>query len=67
MPSRTGTELARALRADDLLKSTAVILLSAKTQDADVFAGMEAGADHYLTKPFLPSDLVRIMERLLEA
>jgi DNA-binding response OmpR family regulator len=53
--------LARALRADDL-----EIHRGHPAQRKDVFAGMKAGTGHYLTKPFLPSDLVRIMERLLE-
>lgn len=65
MPGHTGIELTRAIRSDDRLRGMGIILLSAKTQDADIEAGMKAGADHYLTKPFLPSDLEDLVHQLL--
>jgi DNA-binding response OmpR family regulator len=42
-----------------------IILLSAKTQEGDVAAGLAAGADHYVTKPFLPSDLNNLIHQIL--
>jgi len=66
MPGRTGIELVRAIRADPNLAATRVILLTAKAQPADRAAGLEAGADHYLTKPFSPLELLTIVDRALE-
>ena len=42
-----------------------IILLSAKAQTSDIRAGMEAGADDYVTKPFEPLELVEHVQALL--
>jgi CheY-like chemotaxis protein len=65
MPGRTGIELVRAIRADPDLAATRVILLTAKAQPADRAAGLAAGADHYLTKPFSPLELLTVVETAL--
>ena len=66
MPGRSGLEVLRSIKADPTLKRTRVILLTAKAQEADVEAGLIAGADFYLTKPFSPLDLLtRVDEALL--
>jgi CheY-like chemotaxis protein len=65
MPGRSGLELTRAIKADPALGRTKVILLTAKTQEADVRAGAEAGADLYLTKPFSPLQLLTVVEEAL--
>jgi CheY-like chemotaxis protein len=67
MPGRTGLELARAIRQDPDLAKTCVILLTSKAQQSDVQAGMDAGADRYLTKPFSPLELLRVVEQAVEA
>ena len=67
MPGRTGLELTRAIREDPELSRTCVILLTSKAQRADVQAGLDAGADRYLTKPFSPLELLRVVEHALEA
>jgi CheY-like chemotaxis protein len=67
MPGRTGLELTRAIREDPELSKTCVILLTSKAQQADVQAGLDAGADRYLTKPFSPLELLRVVEHALEA
>ncbi len=66
MPGRTGIDLARAIRADEHLANTRVILLTSKAQQQDVDAGLAAGADRYLTKPFSPLELLEHVEQLLE-
>jgi CheY-like chemotaxis protein len=66
MPGRTGLELTRAIRGDAALAGTRVILLSSKAQVADIEAGLAAGADLYLTKPFAPRDLRAALEQALE-
>ena len=65
MPGRTGLELAQAIRSSHELAHTRVILLTSKAQQGDVEAGLAAGADRYLTKPFSPMELLDEVERVL--
>jgi CheY-like chemotaxis protein len=65
MPGRTGLDLTRSIRSDPGLARTFVVLLTSKAQQADVEAGLEAGADRYLTKPFSPLELLTIVEQAL--
>ena len=65
MPRMTGIELLAGLRSDDATASIPVILLSAKAQVSDVRAGIDAGADDYVTKPFEPLDLIDRVNKLL--
>jgi CheY-like chemotaxis protein len=67
MPGRTGLELARAIREDAELAATCIILLTSKAQQTDIQAGLAAGADRYLTKPFSPLELLRVVEQAVEA
>src|SRR5271155_1269370 len=57
MPGLTGVEVCTRLRARVSQRYTYVLLLTAKQQLEDVIAGLEAGADDYLTKPFHTSEL----------
>jgi CheY-like chemotaxis protein len=65
MPGRTGLELTRLIREDATLRGIQVILLTSKAQAADVQAGLDAGADLYLTKPFSPLELLTSVEQAL--
>jgi DNA-binding response OmpR family regulator len=65
MPGRTGLEILGMIKRDPSLSTTRVILLTAKALVADVEAGMTAGADFYLTKPFSPLDLLTRVEEAL--
>ena len=65
MPKMSGIELVQALKEDAATASIPIILLSAKAQTADLKAGMDAGADDYVTKPFEPLDLVDRVNALL--
>jgi DNA-binding response OmpR family regulator len=67
MPRKSGLELVTELKGDPDTKDIPIILLSAKAQAADERAGLEAGADEYVTKPFEPLDLVDRVNRLLGA
>lgn len=58
MPGLDGLEACRRLKADPGLPFTPVILVTAKVDLRDVVAGLEAGADEYLTKPFEHAALV---------
>lgn len=52
MPKLDGLGLARAIRADDELAGVPIIFLTARAADNDRVAGLDGGADYYLTKPF---------------
>jgi two-component system response regulator MtrA len=65
MPVMSGIDLVTTMKADAELAAIPVILLSAKAQAADIRAGLEAGADDYVTKPFEPLDLVSRVEAAL--
>ena len=65
MPKLDGYELTRRLRADPATSGIPVLLLTARTQEADVSRGFEAGADDYLKKPFSPDELVARVRVLL--
>ena len=66
MPGRSGLEVLQSVRADPSLLATRVILLTSKAQEHDVEAGLIAGADFYLTKPFSPLDLLTRVEEALQ-
>lgn len=51
MPLIDGVEVCRRLKGNDTLPFMPIILVTAKTDSKDVVAGLEAGADEYLTKP----------------
>jgi DNA-binding response OmpR family regulator len=55
LPRRDGFEVCRELRRADV--KTPIILLTAKTQEAEKILGLELGADDYVTKPFSPAEL----------
>ena len=57
MPGLDGIELCRRIRATPLPSPVYVILLTARNSRQDLVAGLEAGADDYLTKPFDPDEL----------
>ncbi|HUS61084.1 MAG TPA: response regulator, partial [Acidimicrobiales bacterium] len=65
MPQMSGIEMVEALKADKATAKIPIILLSAKAQAGDLKAGIEAGADEYVTKPFEPLDLIDRVNALL--
>lgn len=65
MPGRSGLDVLAELRADPELAETRVVMLTARTQAADREAAAEAGADHFLTKPFSPLQLAALVEDML--
>ncbi len=66
MPRKTGFEVCQELRADDAIKDTLVLMLTAKGRDTDVAKGMGVGANAYMTKPFSTKELVEKVRALLE-
>ena len=66
MPHLSGFEVCQALRADEALKDTLVLMLTAKGRDTDVAKGLGVGADGYMTKPFSTKELVQKVRSMLE-
>jgi DNA-binding response OmpR family regulator len=64
MPRLDGWETATRLRENPDTAHIKVLLLSARAQDADIKHGERIGVDAYLTKPFDPDELVRIIRGL---
>jgi len=58
LPGMSGLDVCRNLRADPATARIPIIMVTAKTEDADVVVGLELGADDYVTKPFSPKVLV---------
>jgi DNA-binding response OmpR family regulator len=65
MPKLNGLELCAVLKSDEVTRAIPVVLLSAKAQVTDIRAGLDAGADDYVTKPFEPLDLIDRVNKLL--
>ena len=67
MPRKTGYEVCQEVRADDELKDTLILMLTAKGRDTDVAKGLALGANDYITKPFSTKELVQKVRELLAA
>jgi len=67
MPKKSGFEVCQELRADDAIKDTLVLMLTAKGRETDIAKGQGVGANAYMTKPFSTRDLVQKVSALLEA
>ena len=67
MPRMNGLEALVALKGDATTRGIPVILLSAKAQAGDVQAGLDRGADAYVTKPFDPLELLDRVGELVRA
>ena len=65
MPRMTGYDACRQMKEIEALKSVPVVFLSAKGQDAEVQAGLEAGAVEYILKPFAPDELTARVSKIL--
>jgi two-component system phosphate regulon response regulator PhoB len=58
LPGASGYEVVEQLRADAATRDIAVLMLTARREEADRIRGLSLGADDYLTKPFSPQELV---------
>jgi DNA-binding response OmpR family regulator len=67
MPGRSGFEVCQAVRADEALAGTKILLLTAKGRDTDVAQGLGVGADGYMTKPFSTKELAARVREMLAA
>jgi DNA-binding response OmpR family regulator len=67
MPGLSGLDVCRALKGEPRTAGTAVLLVSALSSQQDREAGLQAGADDYLTKPIRPALLLERVQSLLGA
>jgi DNA-binding response OmpR family regulator len=65
MPKKSGFEVCQAVRANEALQSTKILMLTAKGRDTDVAKGLALGADAYMTKPFSTRELVLKVAQML--
>lgn len=65
LPAIDGLELCRRIRSTAGLESTKVLMLSARGRDIEIHAGLQLGADAYMTKPFSTRDFLETVARLL--
>lgn len=65
LPGQSGVQLARRWRADARTRELPVIMLTARADEADKIAGLDSGADDYLTKPFSPKELLARIRAVL--
>jgi CheY-like chemotaxis protein len=65
MPKMTGYEACRALKSNPSTSKIPIVILSAKGQDGEIQEGKEAGADHYIVKPFAPDKLTERVKDIL--
>ena len=57
LPGKSGLALAKELRGDPRTRELPIIMVTARTDEADKVAGLEAWVDDYVTKPFSPREL----------
>jgi two-component system, OmpR family, phosphate regulon response regulator PhoB len=65
LPGMSGVSLARQLREEERTRQIPIILLTARSAESDKIAGLEAGADDYVTKPFSPRELLARIKAVL--
>ncbi len=65
LPDTSGLELTRTIKRDRDTCELPIIMLTARAEEADKVAGLDSGADDYLTKPFSPRELVARIHAVL--
>lgn len=65
MPRMTGYDACLKLKASPEFKYIPIVFLSAKGQESEIQAGLEAGAEEYLLKPFAPDQLTERVKAIL--
>ncbi|HET9472402.1 MAG TPA: phosphate regulon transcriptional regulator PhoB [Steroidobacteraceae bacterium] len=65
LPDTSGLEFTRGLKRDRETRELPVIMLTARAEEGDKVAGLEGGADDYITKPFSPRELLARINAVL--
>lgn len=66
MPNKSGWEVVKEVKSNPEVSGIPIILLTAKSDDADMFKGYELGANYYMTKPFTKEQLLYGMKLIFE-
>ena len=66
MPKMSGLELLERIQADPRVCGVPVIMLTVRARGVDITQALEKGAVEYLTKPFEPLNLIRVVKKILE-
>jgi len=65
MPKKDGFDTCKEIKQSEELKGIYVIMLTAKGRDMDRQKGLELGANEFLTKPFVPNQVLAIVKKVL--
>jgi two-component system phosphate regulon response regulator PhoB len=65
LPGKPGIQFARELKSNEKTKAIPILMLTARGEEADKVAGLNAGADDYVTKPFSPNEFIARVKALL--
>ena len=65
LPGVDGFDICKIIKADKHKSNIPIVMVTAKADEADKVAGLEIGADHYVTKPFSPRELLAIVKATL--
>jgi two-component system phosphate regulon response regulator PhoB len=65
LPDNSGLELTRALKRERETRDLPIIMLTARAEETDKIAGLDGGADDYVTKPFSPRELIARVNAVL--
>jgi phosphate regulon transcriptional regulator PhoB len=65
LPKLSGLEICKEIRRDERLNRLPILMLTARSDEADRVVGLELGADDYVTKPFSPRELIARVKALL--
>jgi two-component system phosphate regulon response regulator PhoB len=67
LPDVSGLELLRQIRGKEVFDDLPIIILSALADPAEIRQGLEAGADRYVTKPYVAHNLTKVVQELLRS
>ena len=65
LPGVNGFDVCKSLKVDPKTKAVPIVMLTARSEEADIIIGLELGADDYLTKPFSPRELIARVRAIL--
>lgn len=65
LPSISGIEICKLIRSTPGIENTPIIMISARNEEMDKIAGLDRGADDYITKPFSPNELIARVRSVL--
>ncbi|MDD4957149.1 MAG: response regulator transcription factor [Candidatus Omnitrophica bacterium] len=66
LPDMDGFDVCKHMRSDPALKNIPILMLTAKDEEVDKVLGLELGADDYVTKPFMPRELMARVKTILK-